>query len=176
MNIDDLTLGQLKTIAAMFTSEKTSTLESPMIGKYVLIRCYSAGVHAGELVSQVGDVVVLKNSRRLWSWGSPGGVALSGVAQLGLVDNKKVDTLNPLIQLTGAIETILCSDILKIQLMATNNIAGSGSGSGSGDGDGDGDGYGYGSGDGSGDGDGSGSGSGYGSGDGYGDGDGSGDG
>jgi len=110
MNIDDLTLGQLKAIAAMFPqSEKQATLESPMIGKYVLVRCYSAGVHAGTLVSQVGDIVVLKDSRRLWSWGSNGGVALSGVAQLGLIPGKKVDTVNPLIQLTGAIETILCS-------------------------------------------------------------------
>lgn len=114
MNIDDLTYRQLKEIAAMFPQPaKPATLESPMIGKYVLVRCYSAGVHAGELVSQVGDVAVLKNSRRLWSWGSNGGVALSGVAQLGMVPGKKVDVLNPLIQLTGVIETILCSDIAK---------------------------------------------------------------
>jgi hypothetical protein len=111
MNIDDLTLGQLKEIAEMFPQMEKTTLKSPMIGKYVLVRCFSSGVHAGELVSQVGDVVVLKDSRRLWSWGSNGGVALSGVAQLGMKEGKKVDTLNPLIQITGVIETILCSKI-----------------------------------------------------------------
>jgi hypothetical protein len=112
MNIDNLTYGELKAIATLFNHAQASQ-ESPMIGKYVLIRTVNAGVHAGELVSQNRDIVVLKNSRRLWSWGSKGGVALSGVAQLGMAEGKKVDTLNPLIQLTGAIETILCSDKAK---------------------------------------------------------------
>jgi hypothetical protein len=112
MNIDNLTFGELKQIASMLNmvKDKATTTESLMIGKYVLCRFYSAGVHAGELISQVGDTVVLKNSRRLWSWGSNGGVALSGVAQLGLIAGKKVDIINPIIQLTGCIETILCSD------------------------------------------------------------------
>jgi len=112
MNINDLTLGQLKEINALFSSGIATErqVESPMVGKYVLCRGYSCGVHTGELVSQVGDTVILKNSRRLWSWGSNGGVALSGVAQMGMVSGKKVDTLNPLIQLTGIIETILCTD------------------------------------------------------------------
>jgi len=112
-DIEDLTFKQIKQIASLLDHTKTEQLESPMIGKYVLVRCYSAGVHAGTLVSQVGDVVVLKDSRRLYSWGSDGGVALSGVAQLGMSTGKKVDTLNPLIQLTGAIETILCTDIAR---------------------------------------------------------------
>jgi len=112
-DIEDLTFKQIKQIASLLGHTKTEQLESPMIGKYVLVRCYSAGVHAGTLVSQVGDVVVLKDSRRLYSWGSDGGVALSGVAQLGMSTGKKVDTLNPLIQLTGAIETILCTDIAR---------------------------------------------------------------
>ena len=109
MNIEELTLGQLKEINNSFSSSSGS-LQSPMIGKYVLCRGHSCGVHAGELVSQVGDNVILKNSRRLWSWGSDGGIALSGVAQLGMSSGKKIDTLNPIIHLTGIIETILCSD------------------------------------------------------------------
>ena len=80
MNIDSLTFGELKQIAAMFlASNATSTAAHPFVGKYVICRCYSAGVHAGELVSQNGDQVVLKNSRRLWSWTANGGVALSGL-------------------------------------------------------------------------------------------------
>ena len=104
MNIDNLTTEEL----AVLISKKSNSF-SPMINEYVLVRCVSAGVHAGELVSQFGDSVVLRNSRRLWSWGSPGGIALSGVAQLGMVPDKKVDTLNPLIQLNGVSEIILCS-------------------------------------------------------------------
>ena len=39
--------------------------DDPMIGKYCICRCYSAGVHAGVVVTQVGDVVQLAQSRRL---------------------------------------------------------------------------------------------------------------
>ena len=107
MNIDILTYGELKQIASLF---QTAQQPDPMIGQYVICRCYSAGVHAGVLVSQVGDVAVLKDSRRLWSWTAKEGVALSGVAQHGIKKEKsKVDTLNPLIRLTGVIETIPAS-------------------------------------------------------------------
>ena len=37
------------------------------IGKYVIIRTYSAGVHVGTLVSQNGKEVMLKDTRRIWS-------------------------------------------------------------------------------------------------------------
>lgn len=36
--------------------------------QYVVVRTYSAGVHAGELVSQNGKEVTLKNARRIWYW------------------------------------------------------------------------------------------------------------
>ncbi len=89
-------------------------MSEQFIGKYVLCRCYSAGVHCGELVSIDGDVAVLKDSRRLWYWKVKGnGVALSGVAQNGLHNDSKVDEINPLIRLTGVIETIVCSEPAK---------------------------------------------------------------
>ena len=108
MNIDNLTFGELKQIAALFNAAQPAAQTiDPMVGQYVICRCYSAGVHAGVLVSQTGDVAVLKDSRRLWSWTAKDGVALSGVAQHGIKSDKsKVDTLNPLIRLTGVIETI----------------------------------------------------------------------
>jgi len=110
MNIDSLTFGELKQIAEMFkTASAASTASHPFVGKYVIIRCYSAGVHAGELVSQNGDQVVLKNSRRLWQWTAKSGVALSGLAINGLKSGK-VDTVLPELFLTGAIETIPCSE------------------------------------------------------------------
>lgn len=111
MNIDNLTFGELKQIAALFNAAQPAAQTiDPMVGQYVICRCYSAGVHAGVLVSQVGDVAVLKDSRRLWSWTAKAGIALSGVAQNGIQKEKsKVDTLNPLIRLTGVIETIPAS-------------------------------------------------------------------
>ena len=106
LNIDDLTIGQLKQIQAMAFSGKDTAMTHPFIGKYVIARCYSAGVHAGEVVSVDGENVVLKNSRRLWSWKAKDGVALSGVAQFGVKSDSKLDVVNPEIYLTGVCELI----------------------------------------------------------------------
>jgi len=105
MNIDDLTIKQLKEIQAMM--QNTEAKQHPFIGKFVLCRCYSAGVHAGTLKEIEGDKVILGNSRRLWSW-KGSGIALSGVANGKLISGK-VDTPNPEIYLTGVIEVIPCT-------------------------------------------------------------------
>lgn len=111
-NIDDLTYGQLKEIAAKFGAVSGSAPKSdPFHGQYVICRCTSAGVHAGFLQNQQGDIVELTQSRRLWSWKAKAGVALSGVAQNGLASGCKIDVVNPRIRLTGVIETIPCSEV-----------------------------------------------------------------
>ena len=117
MDIEKLTVGELMQIgklAARITDswpqEPAVTVAHPFVGKYVLCRCYSAGVHCGELVSLDGDRAILRNSRRLWYWKTKSGLALSGVAQHGLAKDSKVDTLNPEISLTGVIEVIPCSE------------------------------------------------------------------
>lgn len=112
MNIDNLTFGELKQIANLFGAQTPAQTpaQHPMVGKYVILRCYSAGVHAGVLVSQTGDQAILANSRRLWSWTANQGVALSGLAVHGLKAGK-VDTELPEIALTGVIETIPCSKV-----------------------------------------------------------------
>ena len=115
MNFDDITINQAKQIADMFGVPKESP--HPFVGMYVICRCYSAGVHAGTLVSQSGDQVVLSNSRRLWSWTNKSGIALSGLSQGGLKSGK-VDTQVPLIALTGVIETIPTSKEAKESINA----------------------------------------------------------
>jgi hypothetical protein len=132
MNLDNLTFKEVKALASTFglmtQQEWRSILVDikedrlvevhhatrqknlhPFVGKYVIARCYAAGVHAGEVVSVDGDNVILKDSRRLWSWKAKDGVALSGVAQNGLESEGKVDTLNPEIALMGVCELIPCS-------------------------------------------------------------------
>ena len=90
---------------------KAAKSTDPLVGRYVICRCYSAGVHAGVLVEQVGDMALLSESRRLWQWHAVAGVALSGVAVSGLRAGKcKIDTQVELIRLTGVIETIPCTD------------------------------------------------------------------
>lgn len=49
--------------------------------KYQIVRTYSAGVFAGEIVSRTGQEVVMQNARRLWSWA--GAASLSQMAMEG---------------------------------------------------------------------------------------------
>lgn len=49
--------------------------------KYVIVRTFSAGVFAGELVSREGKEVTLTNARRLWYWS--GAASLSQLAMEG---------------------------------------------------------------------------------------------
>lgn len=51
------------------------------IGKKVLIRGNRSGVEFGELVSQNGSEVTLKNARRIWYW--DGAASLSQLAKDG---------------------------------------------------------------------------------------------
>jgi len=114
LDINDLTIGQIREITAFIGGTQAQPKQHPFIGKYVIARCYSAGVHAGEVVSVDGENVTLKNSRRLWSWKAKEGIALSGVAQHGLKkDGGKVDVVNPEIYLTGVCELIPTTDAAK---------------------------------------------------------------
>lgn len=116
MSINDLTFGEIKELFYMFSNTVGGNLvqkeikENPVIGKYCIARCDSAGVHAGEVVSVDGENVILKNARRLWSWKAVDGVALSGVAQSGIQKGCKIDSMNPIIYLTGVCELIPCTD------------------------------------------------------------------
>jgi hypothetical protein len=115
MNIDNLTIAEVREIATLAASFMPTALSPhPMIGKYVIARCYSAGVHAGTVRSVDGETVILTDSRRLWSWRAAEGLALSGVAQNGIDSSKsKLDVVNPIIYLTGVCELIPCTEKAK---------------------------------------------------------------
>lgn len=57
------------------------------MGKYVIVRTYSAGVFAGEIESQSGKEIILKNARRLWFW--KGAASLSQLAMEGVKNPKE---------------------------------------------------------------------------------------
>lgn len=54
---------------------------------FVIVRCRNAGVHAGTLEYRDSDILVLKNSRRLWRWWSK--FSLSGLAMDGPLKGKE---------------------------------------------------------------------------------------
>ena len=110
MNIEDLTIKQARELAALFGPQTPAAKQHPFVGRYVVARCYAAGVHAGVVASVDGENVTLKNSRRLWSWKAKDGVALSGVAQTGVQSGCKIDVMNPEIYLTGVCELIPASE------------------------------------------------------------------
>ena len=79
-----------------------------MIGKNVIVRTHSAGVHFGTLAAKDGKEVVLKNARRIWYW--EGAFTLSAVAVSGVGRGSKLSVLTQEILLTEAIEIIPCSE------------------------------------------------------------------
>lgn len=85
-------------------------MDNGMVGKYVIVRCCDAGVHAGVLVAHEGRECVLTEARRLWWWKVEGkGDFLNGVANNGLHKTSKVSAPVDRIHLTENCEIILCS-------------------------------------------------------------------
>jgi hypothetical protein len=87
------------------------TATDPWIGKYVVVRCRDAGVHAGKLVSRSDRECELSEARRLWYWKPANKAAfLSGVATEGL-DHKASKVGAPVdLVLTENCEIIACSE------------------------------------------------------------------
>lgn len=87
------------------------TATDPWIGKYVVVRCRDAGVHAGILKSRDGRQCELSSARRLWYWKPANNAAfLSGVATEGL-DHKASKVGAPIdLVLTENCEIIACTD------------------------------------------------------------------
>lgn len=85
-------------------------MQNGMIGKYVIVRCRDAGVHAGVLEGNEGREAVLTQSRRLWYWKPANGAKyLSGVATQGLHTDSKVGAPLPRLHLTETCEIIECT-------------------------------------------------------------------
>ena len=96
MNIDDLS--KFIEIMKNFSSENNQSdcADNPkglqtFVGKKVIVRTYSAGVHFGELVEKHGNEVILKNSRRLYYWKNINNeISISEIAINGLHKDSKV--------------------------------------------------------------------------------------
>jgi len=90
MNIDDLTLEQIKEINSLMTAgiKRITTGLNCMIGKKVIIRTYSAGVWFGTLEQKDGNEVIVRNARRMWRWWAAKGISLSAVSIRGINHGK----------------------------------------------------------------------------------------
>ena len=111
MSINDLTIGEAKELANLFSKGSSSTgLDQYCIGKKVIVRTYSAGVWFGELDQKSGNEVILKNARRMWRWHAAESISLSAVAVYGI--NQDKSQIAPAIPFNWleAIEIIPASD------------------------------------------------------------------
>lgn len=115
MNIDNLTVGQIKQIQALLGNTSMPDTQSQdglnaMIGKKVIIRTYSAGVWFGTLEQKAGNEVIITNARRMWKWWAKEGISLSACALYGVKhdDSKIVEPVESV--WLEAIEIIPCTD------------------------------------------------------------------
>lgn len=107
IDIQDLTLRQINKIKKLTSSNECDDICSSWIGRDVIVRTYSAGVHFGVLRKKIGNEVILENSRRIWSWTNA--FTLSKIAEDGLGNDSKLSVSIPEIKLTE-IEIIPCSE------------------------------------------------------------------
>lgn len=86
INIDDLTIGEAKRIAAIFGAGQAPSEQglNGLVGKKCIVRTYSAGVWFGEVEQKSGSEVIVKNARRLWRWKAAESISLSAVAIHGV--------------------------------------------------------------------------------------------
>jgi hypothetical protein len=84
-----------------------------LIGEYVIIRTYTAGVWDGVLKEKVKNEVYLANARRLYYWSNIEGMSLSGISLNG-IDSSESKICAPVdIVWLEAIEIIPCTENAK---------------------------------------------------------------
>lgn len=81
-----------------------------MVGKYCMVRTYSAGVFAGTIKSRDGKEAVLSEARRIWYW--DGSSSLSELAMRGTSKPKNCKFPMPVeeVLLTEVVEIIPITD------------------------------------------------------------------
>jgi hypothetical protein len=114
LNIDNMTYGELKQIAAMFSAVQVAASAEPtlsgMIGKKCIVRTYAAGVWFGEVEQKAGNEVIVKNARRMWRWHAAESVSLSAVANHGIKEKQSKIAEAVASVWLEAIELIPCTD------------------------------------------------------------------
>lgn len=88
MNIEDLTIKQVRELQSLISKQESTNTLSSMIGKKCIVRTYSAGVWFGEIVEKSGAEVIVKNARRMYQWWAAESISLSGVAVYGIIQDK----------------------------------------------------------------------------------------
>jgi len=78
--------------------------------RYVLVRTYSAGVHAGYFHSRNGQEVTLTNTRRIWYWDGAASLSQIAVSGVSKPQNCKFSVVVSKNELLQAIEVMDCTE------------------------------------------------------------------
>jgi hypothetical protein len=93
MNLEDLTLKQLKDVATLFNNkDKSNDILQQYVGRYVIVRTRNEGVLCGVVKNLDNTAIILKETRRLF-YHEPKDKSTSwyeGVSQSGLSENSKI--------------------------------------------------------------------------------------
>lgn len=89
MNLDELTIGEAKRLAALFGGAKAQTTISGG-NRPVIVRSRHAGVQFGYLQEYAADgsTVTITNARQMWSWTAAKGGTLLDCATYGVKAGK----------------------------------------------------------------------------------------
>ena len=79
--------------------------ENDMVGKYCMVRTYSAGVFAGTIAERNGKEVKLTNARSIWYWS--GAASLSQLATDGTSDPRQC-------KFPCEVEEVLLTEVIEI--------------------------------------------------------------
>ena len=115
MDLDNLTIGEARKLAAMFGGQSQCATPHPFVGRFVIIRSRNAGVHSGVLKSVDGASATLTNARRLWRWrgaNTLNEVALHGVSTDWTRNSESVAEIS----IVDICEIIPCSDKARASL------------------------------------------------------------
>lgn len=107
IDIENLTVRQVKEIASLANCKQKNQIDSHLIGKHVIVRTYSAGVHFGIFDSREDLVVKLKKTKRIWRWSDA--FTLSEIVKNGLGKDSKISEEIEENILTQAIEVMACT-------------------------------------------------------------------
>lgn len=109
INLDDLTIGQAKELAARFAPTEISIAVAEQANRPVIVRSRDAGVQFGYLDHYEGSTVYLKNARQMWSWTAAEGGTLLDCATHGVKAGKFSSVASAVIVI-GACAIIDCTD------------------------------------------------------------------
>jgi hypothetical protein len=97
----------------------TVSIYDKWIGRHVVVRSESAGVHIGTLTAVEGTSVELADARRLWRW--EGAFSLSEVARRGIAPKgSRMAMAVPEHLVIGVIELIPTTDTARATFDATH--------------------------------------------------------